>query len=99
MLGEGHIRIYGTLQVGHTTHEGHQRLQCWPFPYKRTWSSLARPGVERSVLSLDNVWNGRLKLLFTLSVHIDGQAEPSIVLECAYVSFCYEIKLEPSDMQ
>ena len=26
MLGEGHIRIYGTLQIGHTVHEGHQAV-------------------------------------------------------------------------
>ena len=35
MLGEGHIRIYGTLRIGHTTHEGHQRLQCRPFSDKK----------------------------------------------------------------
>ena len=32
MQGEGHIRMFGTLQIGHTIHDGHQRLQCWPFP-------------------------------------------------------------------
>ena len=52
------------------------------------------PGVERFVLSPDNVWYGRLKLLFTISVKID-----TVDLECAYVSFCYEIKLEPSGVQ
>ena len=48
MLGEGHIRIYGTLQIGHTIHEGHQRLQCWPFPDK-TYEDFVftlPPGVE-----------------------------------------------------
>ena len=29
MLGEGHIRIYATLQIGNTIYEGHQCLQCW----------------------------------------------------------------------
>ena len=84
MLGEGHILIYGTLQIGHTIHEGHQRLQCsgWPFPdnsdkkycgFNREDFVFTRPpGVERFVLSPDNVWYGLLKLLFTLSVHIDG---------------------------
>ena len=38
------------------------------------------------MLSQDNVWYGRLKLLFTMSVKIDGQKEP-IDMECAYVSF------------
>ena len=53
ILGEGHIRIYGTLQIGHTIHEGHQRLQCWPFPGKqyrgytgRISCSRARPGLN-----------------------------------------------------
>ena len=50
--------------------------------------------VERFVLSPDNVWYGWLNLPFTMSVKIDGQEEP-IDIECAYVSFCYEIKLEP----
>ena len=53
------------------------------------------PGVEHLVLSPDNVWYGRLKLLFSMSVKIDGQEEP-VDIECAYVSFCYEIELEPS---
>ena len=37
MLGEGSIStgIYCTLQIGHTIHEGHQRLQCWLFPDKK----------------------------------------------------------------
>ena len=78
MLGEGRIRIYGTLQIGHTIHEGHQRLQCWAtagrFLKRNIMDSTARtssaPGVERFVLSPENVWYGRLKLLFTLSVHI-----------------------------
>ena len=56
------------------------------------------PGVERFVLSLDNVWYCRLKLLFTIQVKIDGQDEP-IDLKCAYVAFCYEIKLDPSGTQ
>ncbi len=48
-------------------------------------------------LSQHNVWYGRLKLLFkfTMSVQIDVQEDP-VDIECAYVSFCYEIKLEPS---
>ena len=54
--------------------------------------------MEAFVLSPDNVWYGRLKLLFTLSVEIDDQDEP-VDLKCAYVSFCYEIKIEPSDVQ
>ena len=101
ILGEGDIRIYGTLQIGHTIFKGNQRLQCWPFPgkqyfgYNREDFVFTRPpGMERFVLSPDNVWYGRLKLLFTMSVQIDGKDEP-VDVECAYVAFCYDIKLEP----
>ena len=31
MLGTGHLRLYGTLEIGHTEYHGTQRLQCWPF--------------------------------------------------------------------
>ena len=41
-----------------------------------------------------------MKLLFTISVQIDGQDEP-VNLECAFVAFSYEIKLDsdPSGKQ
>ena len=83
MLGEGHIRIFGTLQIGHTIHDGHQgqRLQCWPFPNRmyhgynlEDFVFTCPPGVGRFVPTLpspDNVWYGQLKLLFTMSVKID----------------------------
>jgi len=68
MEGEGHIRMYGVLQIGHTIHEGHQRLQCWPFPDRKFFGFnredlvfVRLPGMERFVLSPDNVWYGRLK--------------------------------------
>jgi hypothetical protein len=55
------------------------------------------PGVERFVLNPDNIWHGRLMLLFSMSVKIDGKEGP-VDTECTYISFCYEIKLEPSGM-
>ena len=42
------------------------------------------PGVEKFSLGPDNVWYGRLKLIFTLSVKIDGQDDP-VQLECGSV--------------
>ena len=42
-------------------------------------------------LTQDNVWYCRLKLFFTMMVKIDSH--------CSYISFCFEIKLEPSGMQ
>ena len=60
--GRGHILLYGTLQIGHIIHEGHPRLQCLQFPYKKYYGFnredfvFTRPrGVEWFLLSLDNV--------------------------------------------
>ena len=59
MLGEGHIRIFGTLQIGHIIRDGHQRLHCWPFPYhgydREDFVFTRQPAVGRFVLSPDNV--------------------------------------------
>ena len=57
------------------------------------------PGIEHFVLGPDNlnIWYSRLKLLFSISVEIDGQ-EDAVDIKCAYVSFCYEIRQEPSGM-
>ena len=53
------------------------------------------PGVEHFVLAPDTVWYGRLKLLFTISIQSDLSNE-AIKIDCAYVSFCFEIKLDSS---
>ena len=52
------------------------------------------PGVERFVLSSKK---RLVPNLFTMTVktEIDGHKEP-VDIECTYISFCYEIKLEPS---
>ena len=99
--GDGHIRIFGTLEIGDTKYPGVQQLQCWPlvdqlfYGYNRDDFVFVRPpGVEWFVLSPENVWYGRLKLLFKLAV---WEVEP-VNIECAYVTFCYEIKLEQSVM-
>ena len=83
-----------------------QLLQCWPFEfadqkfygYKRVDFVFVRPpGGEQFVLSREDMRYGRLRILFKLAVQSDGQVEP-VNIECAYVSFCYEIKLEQSGM-
>ena len=56
------------------------------------------PGVELFVLSPKNFWYRRLKLLFTMTVNIYDQQDP-VDIECIYVSFRYEMKLEPSGMK
>ena len=94
--------MFGTLVVGHTLYHGVQRLQCWPFPdlkyygFNREDCVFVRPpGVERFVLSPNNVWYGRLKLLFRITVIADDKEEP-VDLDCAFVSFFYDINLEHS---
>ena len=53
------------------------------------------PGVERFVLEPDSVWYGRLKLLFSISVQTDN-SDVLTNIDCAYVSFSYDIKLDSS---
>ena len=85
MLGEGHIRMFGTLEIGHLVHPGVQRLQCYPwaemryFGFNREDFVFVRPpGVQSFVLSPNNVWYGRLKLLFRITVKVDGKEILSI---------------------
>ena len=74
-------------------------LKKW-MPFQDLIHKLGRgqAGVELFVLSPKNFWYRRLKLLFTMTVNIDDQQEP-VDIECVYVSFCYEMKLEPSGMK
>ena len=51
------------------------------------------PGVNQFELTPDNVWYGRIKLLFSISVQSDVSVEITKI-DCAYVSFCYEIELD-----
>ena len=73
---------------------------CMPFPEilyygasREDYVFVRPPGVDRFELTPDNVWYGRIKLLFSISVESDVSDEP-ITIDCAYVSFCYEIQLE-----
>ena len=73
--------MFGTLVLGHTKYPWVQRLQCWPFAdqkfydYNREDFVFVPPQVvERFVLSPENVWYGRLRLLFECAVQIDGQS-------------------------
>ena len=70
-------------------------MQCYYGWNREDFVFIRPPGVESFVLSPENVWYGRLRLLFTISVQIDSQEEP-IDLECAFISFLYDIKLKKS---
>ena len=60
--GEGHILLYGTLEIGHKEYPGYQRLQCWPFAEQKYYGFnredcvfIRPPGVESFSLAPDNV--------------------------------------------
>ncbi len=100
--GDRHFALFVTLEIGHILHPGVQRVQCFPFPEmqfyclnREDWVFVRPPGVQGSVLDSDNVWYGRIKLLFSISVKSDVSEEVTKI-DCAYVSFCYDIKLEES---
>ena len=102
MQGDGHFALFGTLEIGHTLYSGVQRVHCFPFPEMQFYGSnredfvfVRPPGVERFVLEPDNVWYGSVKLLFSISVQSD-LSEAVTKIDCAYISFCYDIKLEAS---
>ncbi len=75
-------------------------MQSWPFPQLQSYGSnredyvfVRPPGVEAFELAPDNIWYGKVKLLFLVSVKSDVSEEITRI-DCAYVSFCCEIKLE-----
>ena len=100
MQGDGHFCLFGTLEIGHTLCHGVQRVVCFPFPgmdyyaaNREDYVFVRPPGVTKFELTPDNVWYGRIKLLFSISVQSDVSVE-STKIDCAYVSFCYEIELD-----
>ena len=105
MQGDGHILMFGTLEIGHLVHPGVQRVQCWPFPELKYYGSnredavfVRPPGVENFELSPDNVWYGRVRLLFSIAAQTDRSGGETVRIDCAYISFFYEIKLDRSGM-
>ena len=99
MQGDGHFCLFGTLETGHTLCHGVQRVVCLPFPGMDYYAAnredyvFVRPPGTKFELTPDNVWYGRIKLLFSISVQSDVSVE-STKIDCAYVSFCYEIELD-----
>jgi hypothetical protein len=104
MNEDGHFALFGTLDIGHT-YPGVQRVQSWSFP-KMKYNGLKLedfvfirpPGVEAFVLGPSNVWYGRVRLLFSISVRTDNANDP-VEMKCAFISVCEEIKLNPSGMK
>ena len=80
VLPHWHQHLLHIADQSHHT-QGTPAFALWQFSYKEYYGFIREdfvftplPGVERFLLSQDNVWYGHLKFLFTLSVHIDGQA-------------------------
>ena len=81
-------------------------MQCWPFPALKYYGSnredavfVRPPGVENFELSTDNVWYGRVKLLFSVEVKTDLSGAETVRVDCEYISFFCEIKLDPCGTQ
>jgi hypothetical protein len=96
MKGDGHFALLGTLEIGHTLYPGVQCVQSWPFPQMQYY------GLNREnfvfVQPKDTVWYGKPKLLFTISIQPDLTKEAT-KFDCAYISFCVEVKLDSSGIQ
>ena len=89
---KGHFCLFNCLVIGHSKHQGVQRLYCDPFPkklfYGRNRQDLALvrpPGIEHGgfVLTPDSVWYCRVLLLFSFSAMTDTGSKS---FDCALVS-------------
>ena len=88
----GHFGLFNCLIIGHSKHDGVQRVYCDPFPKKlfhgrnRQDLALVRPpGIEPGgfLLTPDSVWYCRVLLLFSFSAMTDTGSRS---FECALVS-------------
>lgn len=96
--GEGHLRMYSTLLIGHKKYAGEQRVACWPFKGKTLQKSnrqdlvFARPpGIDKGgfQLRIDNVWFCRVLFLFSMESRNDQGIKRH---DCAFVSVLDEYK-------
>jgi hypothetical protein len=62
---------------------------------RKNWVFVRSPGDQGFVLAPENVWYCRLKLLLTIVIKSDSSEEVTKI-DCAYVFFCYNTKLEES---
>ena len=90
----GHFALYNCLVLGHTKHNGVQRVYCNPFPgpdntfYGSHCLDLVMirpPGIESGgfVVSPDTVWYARVLLLFSTSAATDTGSKS---FDCALLS-------------
>ena len=94
--GEGHLRMYSTLLIGHTTYAGEQRVACWPFKGKTLQKSnrqdlvfVRPPGIDKGCfqLRIDNIWFCRVLFLFSFESRNDQGIKRH---DCAFVSVLEE---------
>jgi hypothetical protein len=94
--GTGHIAVFNTLAIGHTKHEGEQRISSFPFAVKKMRASnrqdfvfIRPPGISHGAfqLRMDNVWFCKVLLLFEIESKSDIGFERHA---CAFVSVMEE---------
>jgi len=94
--GEGHLRLFSTLLIGHKIYAGEQRVACWPFKGKTLQKSnrqdlvfVRPPGIDKGgfQLRIDNIWFCRVLLLFSFDSLNDQGIKRH---DCAFVSVLEE---------
>jgi hypothetical protein len=94
--GTGHIHLFNTLLVCNTKFSGEQRISSWPFTGKMLKGSnrhdlvfIRPPGIPPGsfVLRMDNLWFGRVLLLFSIEAQTDSGIRK---FNCAYVNVLEE---------
>jgi hypothetical protein len=88
----GHFCLFHCLVIGHSKHQGVQRVYCDPFPKKLFHGAnrqdlvfIRPPGIENGgfVLKPDSVWYCRVLLLFSFSAMTDTGSRS---FDCALIS-------------
>jgi hypothetical protein len=99
--GEGHFRLFRTLEIGHQVYPGHQRVHCSPFETyygaNRQDFVFVRPpeaAAEGFAPTPDNVLYCKVLLLFDMEAETDGGP---VVYQCAYVSLLEKMKPRQPD--
>ena len=98
MKDQGHFRLFGTLELGHSEYPGLQRVQCWPFKELQYYGVnrqdfvFVRPpeaAAEGFTPTPDNVWYCKVLLLFDMEAETDSGPKE---FQCAYVSLLQQLK-------
>jgi hypothetical protein len=99
--GQGHFRLFRTLEIGHQVYHGHQRVHCSPFETyygaNRQDFVFVRPAeaaAEGFAPTPDNVLHCKVLLLFDMEADTDSGPKQ---YKCAYVSLLQQLKPRQPD--